>query len=54
MICEVFFVRDRDQRCSRSCIRNWTKFGQKPPVYQICECNKNNLCFKNNIYLKNK
>ena len=40
-------IKNRDKRCSRGCIINWTKYNQKPPKYQICECNKNNLLIKN-------
>ena len=31
-------IKNYDLRCSRGCVRNWTRFGQKPPVYQICDC----------------
>lgn len=31
-------IKHYDLRCSRGCVRNWTMFGQKPPVYQICDC----------------
>lgn len=31
-------IKSRDQRCSHGCIRNWTMFGEKPPVYQLCYC----------------
>ena len=47
MNCEVFFVKDRDKRCGKGCYLNWTKFGEKVPVYQICECTKKNLFTKN-------
>jgi hypothetical protein len=40
-------IKDRDKRCGRNCIINWTKFNQKVPKYQICECNKNNILIKN-------
>lgn len=39
-------IKNRDKRCGRNCIINWTKYGQKVPKYQICECNKNNLFIK--------
>lgn len=31
-------IKNYDLRCSHGCVRNWTRFGQKPPVYQICDC----------------
>lgn len=31
-------IKMRDQRCSIGCVKNWTMFDQKPPVYQICDC----------------
>ena len=42
----VYFIKNRDKRCGRNCIINWTKYNQKIPVYQICECNKNNILTK--------
>lgn len=31
-------IKNYDLRCSRGCVRNWTLFGQRPPIYQICDC----------------
>ena len=35
-------IKNYDLRCSRGCVRNWTRFGQRPPIYQICDCIVNN------------
>ena len=40
-------IMNFDTRCSRGCYKNWTKFGQKVPNYQICECNKSRIEKKN-------
>ena len=48
MNCEIYFVRDRDQRCGKGCYLNWTKYGQKIPKYQICICTKKNYLLKIN------
>ena len=51
-------IKNADTRCSRGCIQNWTKFGQKPPFYQVCECNKSyfnvNTCYSFNTHLLTK
>ena len=31
-------VKDQDTRCSRNCRQNWTKFGQKVPIWHMCYC----------------
>ena len=39
----INFIKNRDTRCSKNCIKNWTNYNESPPKYQICECNKNNM-----------
>lgn len=34
-------IKSRDTRCSTRCSKNWTKYGQKPPVGHYCECTSN-------------
>lgn len=43
----INLIKNRDTRCSKNCIKNWTKYNQHVPKYQICECNKNNILFIN-------
>ena len=33
-------IKDIDTRCSRGCIKNYTMFNQKAPVYLFCNCNQ--------------
>ena len=46
MTLPLTLIKDRDKRCGRGFIINWTKFNQTIPKYQICECNKNNIFIK--------
>ena len=40
-------IKSRDERCSRGCVKNWTMFGDKPPVYQLCHCRYKHFQYKN-------
>ena len=44
-------IKDFDTRCSSGCYKNWTKFNQPVPRYQICECNKSVIIQKNGIII---
>ena len=44
-------IKDFDTRCSSGCYKNWTKFNQQIPCYQICECNKAIIIKKNGVII---
>ena len=44
-------IKNYDTRCSRGCYKNWTKFNQRIPCYQICECNKAIIIKKNGVMI---
>ena len=33
-------IKYRDTRCSRACVKNWTKYNQTPPIGHYCQCCK--------------
>ena len=32
-------IKSYDTRCSTKCVKNWTKYNQKPPIGHYCNCN---------------
>lgn len=36
-------IKDIDTRCGRGCIKNYTMFNQKVPVYLFCKCNNSHF-----------
>ena len=36
----IYFVKNRDTRCSTKCIQIWTRYNQIPPIGHYCSCVK--------------
>ena len=36
----INLIKNRDTRCSKNCIKNWTKYKQFPPIGHYCKCNQ--------------